>query len=103
MPKSRPNCSMRAGGADRRPDSLGRQQMAVLGDDRPAEGRAGTRWADEGLGRGIDQMRQNERRLRTLVEHAHDLLVITDVEGKPLFVSPSVRQIAGRNPAEVLG
>ncbi|MBV8385379.1 MAG: PAS domain S-box protein, partial [Acidimicrobiia bacterium] len=76
--------------------------MAVLGD-LPAEERAGKCWADDGLAAGVDETRQSERRLRTLVENAHDLLVITDVEGKPVYISPSVRGIVGPNPENVLG
>ncbi|MBV8980021.1 MAG: PAS domain S-box protein, partial [Acidimicrobiia bacterium] len=76
--------------------------MAVLGDV-PAEERAGTGWVDEGLVTGVDPLRQSERRLRSLVESAHDLLLIADAQGRPLYISPSVRRIVGPHPERILG
>src|SRR5207248_1633633 len=59
--------------------------------------------AHEDISLVAGRIRRSERRLRSLIENATDLLVITDALGTPLYVSPSVRGIAGLDPADVLG
>src|SRR5947209_8735644 len=76
--------------------------MTVLGhvsagDQRERPG------AVEDLSAVAGRIRQRERRLRSMIENATDLLVITDAVGNPLYVSPSVRGIAGLDPTEVIG
>jgi diguanylate cyclase (GGDEF)-like protein/PAS domain S-box-containing protein len=58
---------------------------------------------------GMAAWRRNqrtERKLRTLlgllVEHSSDVTVLTDLDGRRVFVSPSVREVLGWEPAEFL-
>jgi diguanylate cyclase (GGDEF)-like protein/PAS domain S-box-containing protein len=77
--------------------------MTVLGP-LSAEGWVGTRsGAAEDLSAVAGRIRQSERRLRSMIENAHDLLVITDAMGTPLYVNPSVRGITGFNQKDVVG
>ena len=77
--------------------------MTVLGQ-ASAEDLVGTRpGAHEEFTRVAGRIRRSERRLRSLIENATDLLVITDATGNPLYVSPSVRGIAGLDPEDVIG
>ncbi|MBV8296792.1 MAG: diguanylate cyclase, partial [Acidimicrobiia bacterium] len=48
------------------------------------------------------EVRRRERRRQSLIENGTDLMLITDALGKPLYVSPSVRDIAGVDPEDVL-
>src|SRR5207248_4205220 len=59
--------------------------------------------AHEDITRVAGRIRRSERRFRSLIENATDLLVITDALGHAVYVSPSVRGIAGVDPREVLG
>jgi diguanylate cyclase (GGDEF)-like protein/PAS domain S-box-containing protein len=45
----------------------------------------------------------SDRRFRTLVQHSSDLIGVLDARGVILYISPSVRSITGRKPAEVIG
>jgi len=47
--------------------------------------------------------RDNEARFRALVQHSTDVIAIVDVDGVIRFVSPSVTQIFGYAPEELLG
>jgi PAS domain S-box-containing protein len=48
-------------------------------------------------------LEKSERRFRTLIEMATDLVAILDAQGGLLYVSPSVESIVGYRPSEVLG
>jgi diguanylate cyclase (GGDEF)-like protein/PAS domain S-box-containing protein len=77
--------------------------MTVLGQ-LPVDHRVTTRpGAAQDLSVIAGRIRQSERRFRSMIENAHDLFVITDALGTPLYVSPSVRGIAGINPEDILG
>jgi PAS domain S-box-containing protein len=45
----------------------------------------------------------SEEHFRRLIEHAHDMIVIVDDEGRPVYGSPSVKRVLGFDPAEVDG
>lgn len=47
-------------------------------------------------------LKQNEQRFRLIVETMPSLLVITDKEGKNLYVSPNCKEITGYNPEELV-
>ncbi len=43
-----------------------------------------------------------ERRLRKLIEHSYDSLVLLDQTGKPFYVSPSTERVRGHSPEALL-
>ena len=45
----------------------------------------------------------SERRFRSLLEHASDLVAVIDADGTITYVSPSIRRLGGYEVAEVLG
>ncbi|MDF1505723.1 PAS domain S-box protein, partial [Roseisolibacter sp. H3M3-2] len=49
------------------------------------------------------ELRRSEEHFRRLIEHAHDLIVIVDDDGRPRYGSPSVRRILGWDPREIDG
>ncbi len=49
------------------------------------------------------QMRVSEARYRMLAEHSTDILMHMDVDATIRFVSPSIRHVAGFDPAELTG
>ncbi|MGZ8491534.1 MAG: PAS domain S-box protein [Gemmatirosa sp.] len=48
-------------------------------------------------------LQRSEEHFRRLIEHAHDMIVIIDDDGRPLYGSPSVRRVLGFDPGEVDG
>lgn len=48
-------------------------------------------------------LRNGERWLRSILEHASDLIVLTDPEGIATYVSPASRRTLGRDPRAVVG
>jgi diguanylate cyclase (GGDEF)-like protein/PAS domain S-box-containing protein len=48
-------------------------------------------------------LRQSEERFRSLVRHASDIVTILDADGTIRYESPSVEQILGRRPEELVG
>ncbi len=54
-------------------------------------------------GRILQKLRLSEERFRLLAQHSTDVLMHITVEGRMLYVSPSVLQIAGHQPASMLG
>jgi PAS domain S-box-containing protein/putative nucleotidyltransferase with HDIG domain len=50
-----------------------------------------------------DALEQSERRFRSLLEHASELVAVVDVNGTITYISPSVKRIGGYEVAEVLG
>lgn len=48
-------------------------------------------------------LRNGERWLRSILEHASDLIVLTDPEGIATYVSPASRRILGREPRALVG
>jgi PAS domain S-box-containing protein len=72
---------------------------------------AATQHALEDLNQHLEQrvaeqvaaLKANEQRFRALLEHASDLVVVVSATGTITYVSPSVRQLGGFEPDEVLG
>ena len=50
-----------------------------------------------------ETLRNGERWLRSILEHASDLVILTDPEGVATYVSPASRRILGREAREVVG
>lgn len=46
--------------------------------------------------------RKLRNRLRLLADHSSDAIVLTDLDGRRLYVSPSVREVMGQEPEEFL-
>lgn len=51
----------------------------------------------------VETLRNGERWLRSILEHASDLVVLTDPEGVATYVSPASQRILGRDPRAVVG
>ena len=69
---------------------------AIERELREARDRATRRNAEEAL-------RNNERRFRSLIEHASDITTVIDEQGKILYLSPSVERILGHRPEDLIG
>ncbi len=50
-----------------------------------------------------ERLRQSERRFRSLIENAADIITILDGAGTILYESPAVRRIRGYRPEELIG
>lgn len=74
---------------------------------RDDEGRgvrmAGTHKDIDGRKRMEEVLRQNQERLRTLVENISDIVYSLDFDGKFTYVSPNWRDYLGHNPDDVVG
>ncbi|MEA1071500.1 diguanylate cyclase [Sphingomonas sp. LY160] len=51
----------------------------------------------------LREVRLNGDRFRLLADHSTDILMHLDLDGRILFVSPSVRQLGGYDPSALLG
>jgi len=69
---------------------------AIERELREARDRATRRNAEEAL-------RNNERRFRSLIEHASDITTVIDPHGTILYQSPSVERILGYRPEDLIG
>ncbi len=49
------------------------------------------------------KLQESEERYRFMAEHAQDIITVTDVRGNFLFVSPSIKRLAGFTPDELKG
>ena len=50
----------------------------------------------------IEELKNNERHYRALVENGTDAVVILDIHGKPTYVSPSVKRVLGYSELEAM-
>ena len=53
--------------------------------------------------RAYDHIEQSEKRFRALVQHASDVVVVVDSNGRVTYISPSVTDLLGADPAAVVG
>ena len=51
----------------------------------------------------IEMTRDNERRFRVLAENSRDIIVLTNLDGRRLYVSPAVTAILGWSPRDLVG
>ena len=89
--------AMRAGANDYvLKDKLARLLPAVEREIRDASERAARRGAERAL-------RTQEARFRALIENSSDAISLINVDGKLVYLSPSVERILGYTPAELVG
>ena len=50
-----------------------------------------------------DELKLNEARFRSLIEHFSDLIMVLNHEGKIRYVSPASVRVTGRTPEELDG
>jgi PAS domain S-box-containing protein len=48
-------------------------------------------------------LRDSEDHFRRLIENAHDIVFVNDVEGRLVYVAPSVNRVLGYSPDEMIG
>ncbi len=53
--------------------------------------------------RSEEALKNNEHRFRTLIEHGSDSIALIDQNNKILYLSPSVKNVEGYEPEELLG
>jgi PAS domain-containing protein len=53
--------------------------------------------------RTADALQQSEARFRSLVQHASDMIVVIDAEGKRTYASPSMERLVGTPPRGLVG
>jgi len=49
------------------------------------------------------RLRESETSFRGVAERSSDIILLTDIEARATYVSPSVKRILGYNPAEIIG
>ncbi len=76
-------------------DEPGRR-VAVSGDDEVA-------LLARSINRMMDLREEEERRFRSLVEHAQDIIVVLDRWGRVIYQSPSTAEVLGYGPEGILG
>src|SRR5947209_9079551 len=77
----------------------GRQQPPPGGRGRHASGLRGGSMTAGGLGPGVDP----DEVYRLAVEHARDLIVVVDAEGRIVYASPSYLTMLGYEPSDLPG
>jgi PAS domain S-box-containing protein len=48
-------------------------------------------------------LKESEERYRFVAEHANDIITVTDVNGVFKYVSPSIKNVIGLEPADLIG
>jgi len=56
-----------------------------------------------GIGRDLTEQRRHQRRFQALVEGSNDVISVIDDDGQLRYQSPSVEQVLGYTPGEMLG
>ena len=76
----------------------------------PRRGENGTILKWYGISSEIDDrkraeaaVQESEKRLRSLLEHAYDAIILLDMHGCILYASPSLERVLGYHPEELLG
>jgi diguanylate cyclase (GGDEF)-like protein/PAS domain S-box-containing protein len=70
------------------------RQLTALRDNAGLLGR---------LDRSLTELRHQERRFRSLVQHSADVIMVTDRDGAITYVSPAIAQVLGHPPERWLG
>jgi PAS domain S-box-containing protein len=80
-----------------------RHEIAIEGEDELA--RVGTvfNYAARRVRELYDELKLNEARFRSLIEHSSDLIMILDHQGKIRYVSPASVRVTGRTAEELDG
>ena len=78
-----------------------REGLGPPGDEPPGE--AGPRGAEPRAGGAPGALRESEARFRTLVENVSDIVVELDEHRFICWLSPSIKEVVGRDPASMVG
>ena len=76
-------------------------QVSVEGEDELARVGRAFNYAAQCVRELYDQLKRNEARFRSLIEHSSDLILILDGEGTIFYSSPSSLQVTGRNQSDL--
>ena len=77
--------------------------MTLLGQLSAEDIVGSRRGSDHALSEVAGRIRRSERRFRSMIENGHDLFAIVDIQGRPMYISPSVRGMVGDNPIQLVG
>jgi PAS domain S-box-containing protein len=80
-----------------------RHEIRIEGEDELARVGTAFNYAAQRVRELYDELKLNEARFRSLIEHSSDLIMILDHEGKIRYVSPASARITGRTPEELDG
>lgn len=50
-----------------------------------------------------DKLKESEEKFRSLVEASHDLIMLTDIRGRLIYMSPACRKVIGWDPKDLTG
>lgn len=76
-------------------------QVSMEGEDELARVGRAFNYAAQRVRELYDQLKTNEARFRSLIEHSSDLILILDGEGKIGYASPSSLRVTGRSPEDL--
>jgi PAS domain S-box-containing protein len=76
-------------------------QVSVEGEDELARLGTAFNYAARRVRELYDQLKRNEARFRSLIEHSSDLILILDREGRICYSSPSSLPVTGLSPEEM--
>jgi PAS domain S-box-containing protein len=76
-------------------------QISVEGEDELARVGRAFNYAAQFVRELYAQLKRNEARFRSLIEHSSDLILILDSEGTISYASPSSLEVAGRNQEDL--
>jgi PAS domain S-box-containing protein len=80
-----------------------RHEIEIEGEDELARVGAAFNYAARRVRELYEELKLNEARFRSLIEHSSDLIMLLNQEGKIRYVSPASVRVTGRTPEELDG